>query len=130
MGLIPYVYKHVSHILAFLTFEFFRYARAYVHSGSYAPGWVGSHFHDWIDYDGVALSIQLLEWGGTFSEFGCKKILAGRYKDFWSGKKKVTVLSAIVTERLSCKYLRLAIVPECLRVKIEVYTRYILTCSI
>ena len=31
--------------------------------------WIGSHFHDWIDYDGVAFSIELLEWGRTFSEF-------------------------------------------------------------
>ena len=31
--------------------------------------WMGSHFHDWIDYNGVAFSIGLLEWGGKFSEF-------------------------------------------------------------
>ena len=31
--------------------------------------WMGSHFHDWIDYNGVAFSIELLEWGGTFSDF-------------------------------------------------------------
>ena len=24
---------------------------------------MGSHFHDWIDYNGVAFSIELLEWG-------------------------------------------------------------------
>ena len=23
--------------------------------------WMGSYFHDWIDYNGVALSIELLE---------------------------------------------------------------------
>ena len=28
--------------------------------------WMGSHFHDWIDYNGVAFSIWLLEWGCTF----------------------------------------------------------------
>ena len=32
-------------------------------------GPMGSHFHDWIDYDGVAFSIEVLEWGCTFSEF-------------------------------------------------------------
>ena len=32
--------------------------------------WMGSHFHDWTDYYGVAFSIELVEWGGTFSEFG------------------------------------------------------------
>ena len=33
--------------------------------------WMGSHFHDWIDYKGVAFSIELLvlEWGRTFSDF-------------------------------------------------------------
>ena len=30
---------------------------------------IGSHFHDWIDYIGVAFSIELLEWGRTFSDF-------------------------------------------------------------
>ena len=31
--------------------------------------WMGSHFHDWIDYNGVAFSIELLEWGRKFSDF-------------------------------------------------------------
>ena len=31
--------------------------------------WMGSHFHDWFDYNGVAFSIELLQWGRTFSEF-------------------------------------------------------------
>ena len=31
--------------------------------------WMGSHFHDWTDYDAVAFLIELLEWGGTFSDF-------------------------------------------------------------
>ena len=30
--------------------------------------WMGSHFHDWIDDNGVAFSIDL-EWGRTFSDF-------------------------------------------------------------
>ena len=31
---------------------------------------MGSHFHDWIDYNGVAFSIELLvrEWGRTFPD--------------------------------------------------------------
>ena len=37
--------------------------------------WTGSHFHDWIDENGVALSIELLEGGRTFSDFGGKKVL-------------------------------------------------------
>ena len=30
---------------------------------------MGSHFHDWTDYNGVAFSKELLEWGRTFSDF-------------------------------------------------------------
>ena len=30
---------------------------------------MGSHFHDWINYNGVAFSIELIEWGRTFSDF-------------------------------------------------------------
>ena len=37
--------------------------------------WMGSHFHDWIDYNGVAFSIELLEWGRTFSDFWAQKAL-------------------------------------------------------
>ena len=31
--------------------------------------WMGSHFHDWIDYNGIAFSLELLEWGRTLSDF-------------------------------------------------------------
>ena len=31
--------------------------------------WIGSHVHDWIDYNGVTFSIELLEWGSKFSDF-------------------------------------------------------------
>ena len=31
--------------------------------------WMGSHYHDWIEDNGVAFSIELLEWGRTFSDF-------------------------------------------------------------
>ena len=34
---------------------------------------MGSHFHDWTDYHEVAFSIELVEWGGTFSEFGVRQ---------------------------------------------------------
>ena len=36
---------------------------------------MGSHFHDWIDYNGVAFSIELLEWGRTFSDFRGKIVV-------------------------------------------------------
>ena len=32
--------------------------------------WMGSHFHDRSDYNGVAFSIELLEWGRKSSNFG------------------------------------------------------------
>ena len=35
--------------------------------------WMGSDFHDWIDYNGVAFSIELLAWDCTFSDFWGKK---------------------------------------------------------
>ena len=31
--------------------------------------WMGSHFHDWMDYNGVTFLVELLEWGCTFSAF-------------------------------------------------------------
>ena len=37
--------------------------------------WMGSHFHDWIDYNGVAVSIELLEEGRTFSDSWGKTVL-------------------------------------------------------
>ena len=30
---------------------------------------MGPHFHDWIDYNWVAISIELLKRGRTFSDF-------------------------------------------------------------
>ena len=40
--------------------------------------WVGSHFHDRIDYNRVAFSTELLEWGRIFAGFGGKNIHASR----------------------------------------------------
>ena len=37
--------------------------------------WMGSHFHDLIDYNGVTFSIELLEWAHIFSDFWGKKVL-------------------------------------------------------
>ena len=34
---------------------------------------MGSYFYDWIEYNGVAFSIELLEWGRTFSDFWAMK---------------------------------------------------------
>ena len=35
--------------------------------------WMGLHFHDWTDYNGVAFLVELLEWDRTFSGFLCKQ---------------------------------------------------------
>ena len=35
--------------------------------------WMGSHFHDWVDYNGVAFLIGFLERGRIFSGFGMKE---------------------------------------------------------
>ena len=40
-----------------------------------------SHFHFWIDYDGLVFSMKLLKWGRIFSRFlidGGKKILVSK----------------------------------------------------
>ena len=39
--------------------------------------WMGSHFHDWIDYNGVAFSIELLMGSHIFGIWG-KNIMASR----------------------------------------------------
>ena len=31
--------------------------------------WMGSHFHNWTDYNGVAFLVELLELGHKFSGF-------------------------------------------------------------
>ena len=36
---------------------------------------MGSHFYDLVDYNGIAFSMELLEWGRTFSDFWGKKVL-------------------------------------------------------
>ena len=36
---------------------------------------MGSNFQDLVDYNGVAISIELLEWGCTFSVFWGKTVL-------------------------------------------------------
>ena len=41
---------------------------------------MGSHFQNWIDYNGVVFSIELLEWGRTFSDFWGKTVLCITYK--------------------------------------------------
>ena len=28
--------------------------------------WMGSHFHNWTDYNGVTFLVELREWGRTF----------------------------------------------------------------
>ena len=37
--------------------------------------WIGAHFHVWIDYNGVAFSMELLDGVAHFRIFGVKKVL-------------------------------------------------------
>ena len=37
--------------------------------------WMGSHVHDWIDYNRVAFSKELVEWCRTVSDFWGKKVV-------------------------------------------------------
>ena len=63
--------------------------------------WMGSHFHDWIDHNGVAFSIELLEWGRIFSGFWGENILASRslgikkYKTICGTKLRVNYVFCI-----------------------------------
>ena len=41
--------------------------------------WMGSHFLDWSDYNEIAFSIRLLEWGRTYWNFWAKKVLHDIY---------------------------------------------------
>ena len=40
--------------------------------------WMGSHFHNWVDYNGVIFLVELLEWGRTLQDFWYKKDLVSR----------------------------------------------------
>ena len=31
--------------------------------------WMGLHFPDWVDCNGVTFSLELMEWGHTYLEF-------------------------------------------------------------
>ena len=37
--------------------------------------WMGSHFHNRTDYNGVSSSKELLEWGRTVPDFSRKTVL-------------------------------------------------------
>ena len=41
--------------------------------------WMGSHFHNWIDCNGVTFLVELLEWGrNLFGISGITKFLVSR----------------------------------------------------
>ena len=44
--------------------------------------WMRSHFHNWPDYHGVTISIELQELGRTFSDFW------GQFFIFTASKRK------------------------------------------
>ena len=51
--------------------------------------WMGSHFHDWIDYNGVAFSIELLEWVANFRILGVSR--DSKWENSWLKNQKVVV---------------------------------------
>ena len=59
--------------------------------------WMGSNFQNWIDYNGVAISIELLGWGRTFSDFWGKTVLYfyETYQNVWTVGEKESVLHSI-----------------------------------
>ena len=49
--------------------------------------WMGSHFHDWSDSNGVAFSIELLEWGRKYFQiFGVSR--DSKWEDSWLKKSE------------------------------------------
>ena len=61
--------------------------------------WMGSHFHDWIDCNGVAFSTELLQWGRIFSGFGGNNIQASREFVYLTIiRRRLSKYSAIFTE--------------------------------
>ena len=77
---------------------------------------MGSHFHDWIDYNGVAFSIELLvkEWGRTFSD-------PVRVKQFFtftvSKRTRMFVLQAtskvfFIQSKIWVPYIKIGICPK------------------
>ena len=57
---------------------------------------MGSHFHNWIDYNGVTFSIELLEWGRIFSDFWGKTVLYITYNhNVCTANKKKSALHSI-----------------------------------
>ena len=60
---------------------------------------LASRFHVFTtgyDYNVVALSIELFEWGRTFSDFWGKKNLQQTYKNICSVGEKQSVLTSIL----------------------------------
>ena len=65
--------------------------------------WVGSHFNYWIDYNGVALSIELLKWIAHFKILGVRKffIFIGTFSiRFFVGNGKPQTAKCHVTTAL------------------------------
>ena len=69
-------HKHVYELKSDLK-QFLEFSVLYTGGGGYflvkrllgMCRWMGSHFHNWFDYNGVIFLVELLEWGRTFSGF-------------------------------------------------------------
>ena len=80
--------------------------------------WMGSHFHDWIDYNGVAFLVELLEVA-HFRDFWEKILVSMDLKIGRSAVKRWFVLSVVLTfnSRLT------------LNSVLEILTETLTTCS-
>ena len=66
--------------------------------------WMGSHFHNWTDYNGVTFLVELLEWGRKFifQDFWDTKILVSRdFNRKIRGEKMVPTVVLIFNSRLA-----------------------------
>ena len=62
--------------------------------------WMGSHFHNWTDYNGVTIFSRVTKmWSHIFWDFWDKKILVGR--DLEIGRKMVPAVVLIFNSRLA-----------------------------
>jgi len=77
---------------------------------------MGSHFYNWIDYNGVTFSIELLEWGCLFSDFwgkiAAERIRFGRKRTQRRRVKEKRMLSQARGKTIIL-HTKVANVPEC-----------------
>ena len=67
--------------------------------------WMESHFHNWIDYNGVTFVVELLEWGAHFRDFWGKEILVSKdqFKKYEDSRPKANGSDRVIDgHRIDC----------------------------